>query len=493
MASSSDRAILSQFQLENGNLLGGPVEIPLTVNIRQLNSVANGLVQAQEKLANDTNEPIPYSFFIDEIEIKESLEKYFQDQTNKQMFEKTLNIICVPKARFQVIPVERCTATIEGHLEAITILQFSPNGKLLASGSGDTTVRFWDLNTQTPFDEYGKAHRHWILCLSWAPNGKIVASSCKQGLIGLWVGATGKQHGTKLLSGHRQWINSLSWQPLHLDGSCRLLASGSKDTTIKIWDTHLFKTVFTLCGHTASVTCIKWGGQNLLYSASQDRTIKVWRTTDGILCRTLEGHAHWVNTLALSTDYVLRTGFYDPSKERATDDYDNLDEITVQTLALERYEKVYKLFDTTGGERLVSGSDDFTLYLWKPETDKKPLARMTGHQQLINDVKFSPDTRILASASFDKSIKLWSSRTGTFLTTLRGHVQAVYQIAWSADSRLLVSGSADSTLKVWNIEKRCLLFDLPGHADEIYAVDYSPDGQKVASGGKDKVLKLWRR
>jgi len=299
--------------------------------------------------------------------------------------------------------------------------------------------------------------------------------------------------GTKLLSGHRQWINSLSWQPLHLNGSCRLLASGSKDTTIKIWDTDLFKTLFTLSGHTASVTCIKWGGQNLLYSASQDRTIKVWRTTDGILCRTLEGHAHWVNTLALSTDYVLRTGYYEPSNERVTDDYNTLDDMTLQTLALERYEKVYKLFDTNGGERLVSGSDDFTLYLWKPETDKKPLARMTGHQQLINDVKFSPDTRLLASASFDKSIKLWSSRTGAFLATLRGHVQAVYQIAWSADSRLLVSGSADSTLKIWNIEKRCILFDLPGHADEIYAVDYSPDGQKVASGVKDKVLKLWRR
>jgi ribosome assembly protein 4 len=72
------------------------------------------------------------------------------------------------------------------------------------------------------------------------------------------------------------------------------------------------------------------------------------------------------------------------------------------------------------------------------KVDKKPVSRMTGHQQLINDVKFSPDTRIIASASFDKSIKLWDGKSGKFLATLRGHVQAVYQICFSSDSRLLV-------------------------------------------------------
>lgn len=170
--------------------------------------------------------------------------------------------------------------------------------------------------------------------------------------------------------------------------------------------------------------------------------------------------------------------------------------------------------------------------------------RMTGHQQLINCVQFSPDARIIASASFDKSIKLWDGKTGKyeylgnrphtysalkkfywffkmswkfrrFITTLHGHVQAVYMIAWSSDSRLLVSGSADSTLKgaiwfvidfdpccllhywlnfhslVWDRDKKKIIFDLPGHADEVYAVDWSPDGKCVVSGGKDKVLKLW--
>jgi ribosome assembly protein 4 len=72
---------------------------------------------------------------------------------------------------------------------------------------------------------------------------------------------------------------------------------------------------------------------------------------------------------------------------------------------------------------------------------------MTGHQQLVNDVKFSPNGHIIASASFDKSIKLWNSNNGIFMGTLRGHVKGVYLLAWSADSRLLVSCSGDSTIK----------------------------------------------
>lgn len=143
-------------------------------------------------------------------------------------------------------------------------------------------------------------------------------------------------------------------------------------------------------------------------------------------------------------------------------------------------------------ERLVSGSDDHTLFLWTPSRDKKPVCRMTGHQQLINHVQFSPDGRWLLSASFDKSVRMWDGTTGKFVATLRGHVGPVYQVSWSADSRLFVSASKDSTLKVWEARTRKLKVELPGHSDEVFAVDWSPDGSTVASGGKDKVVKLWR-
>jgi len=314
-----------------------------------------------------------------------------------------------------------------------------------------------------------------------------LASADKSSNVCIWDAESGKQIGKTLL-GHRQWITCLAWQPLHLNEECRYLASSSKDTTIKIWDTLMGICARSLSGHAQSVTCIKWGGKNLIYSSSQDRTIKVWRADDGILCRSLDGHGHWVNTLALSSDYVLRTGAFDPKEATIVKQEASESRSELKAKALKRYNQLF----LTESEKLISGSDDFTMFLWNPEIEKKPICRMTGHQQLINDVKFSPDARIIASASFDKSIKLWDGKTGKFMTTLRGHVQQVYQISFSSDSRLLVSGSADSTLKVWDLRTKKILIDLPGHADEIYAVDWSPDGQRVASGGKDRVLKLWR-
>ncbi|PWN39669.1 putative RSA4-WD-repeat protein [Ceraceosorus guamensis] len=333
----------------------------------------------------------------------------------------------------------------------------------------------------------------------------------------------------RAFKGHTKWITSLAWEPIHRNTTSPRLASSSKDGTVRVWNVSNRTLCFALGGHSASVNVVRWGGEGALYTASSDRTVKVWNDQTGQLIRTLNDHAHWVNTLALSTDHTLRTGPFDhtgsfakpsPSAVQAAQtrlkeqrarsaadivgapdagQYTELD-LAAQASAQTRYDA-----STSNNkfERAISGSDDHTLFLWPPQisgdvslgaeggaTPKRPLSRFTGHQKTVNHVAFSPDARLIASASFDNSIKVWDGKTGKFVATLRGHVSSVYRIAWSADSRILVSASKDSTLKLWDLKTFKIRVDLPGHEDEVYCVDFAAD--KVVSGGRDRVVKIWR-
>jgi len=462
--------VIVEFATPEGETTGPQLDIPLVSTTKDLNELINTVLNNEEKL--------PYSFFFDEEEIVDELHDVLEKK--KAEVESVVRIIYQPQALFRVRAVTRCTDTIAGHSEAVLHVAFSPDGQQLVSGSGDKTVRTWDVWTATP-NKTMRGHKNWVMAVAYSPCGTKIASGGMEGDVRVWDAKTGVQLG-KEMKGHTKWITSLAWEPMISNYECYRLASSSKDKSVRIWDTRRRTLLYTLGGHSDAVKCIKWGGQGLLYTASQDRKIKVWNTEKGILVRTLEGHGHWVNTLSLNTEHVLRTGPNSHLGVRPEDEKEAMEECK------NKYNKVI----TGTRELLASGSDDFTLFLWDPTTSKKPIARMTGHQQPVNFISFSPDGLLLASASFDNSVRLWDGRTGRFMATFRGHVQDVYQVCFSADSRLLCSSSKDSTIKVWDLKAKKLKFDLPGHSDKVFAIDWSPDGQRVCSGGKDKVLKIWR-
>jgi len=128
-----------------------------------------------------------------------------------------------PEAMFKIRPVTRASSTLEGHSEAILQVAFSPDGTKLASASGDTTVRLWNLGTESP---------------------------------------------DKTCEGHKKFITSIAWEPLIRMSEQRRLASSSKDMTVRIWATANNSCLLTLGCHTASVTKVLWGGEGIVYSAS---------------------------------------------------------------------------------------------------------------------------------------------------------------------------------------------------------------------------------
>eukprot|EP00796_Vickermania_ingenoplastis_P003894 gene3894-2763_t len=485
---------------ENGEPTGAQVLLPVSATPKELDALLTSFLEDEEL------KTIPYAFFIDGEQVNDSvMEVLFRKQKDayvekmlkegrrvraqdveKLEFippeETVIDILYKPQAVFRIRPVTRCAGALDGHSEAVLICSFSPDSQVLATGGGDKEIRIWDVHTLTPSAEL-KAHRSWVQALSWSPDGHFLVSGSKDGMIAVWTQSN--EYSTfkcKSHSAHKGYVSHTCWEPMHMNAACERFVTASKDSTMKVWHA-VNGLLFSLTGHVGGVTCVKWGGEGFIYSASQDRSIIIWNDKTGAPVQSLKGHAHWVNFLALSTDLVMRTGAFDHEEKTFETRLD------MQQYAQRRYDAVVQRFD--GTERMVSCSDDNTIFLWNPKTTTKPVARLTGHQGVVFQIQFSPDGTMIASCSADKSVKLWSAQDGKFITTFRGHVAAVYHVSWSLDSRLLVSASKDTTLKLWSVAKRELLEDLSGHSDEVYATDWSPDGQKVASGSKDKRVRIW--
>ena len=114
-----------------------------------------------------------------------------------------------------------------------------------------------------------------------------------------------------------------------------------------------------------------------------------------------------------------------------------------------------------------------------------------SHRYAVNDIKFSPDGKLLASGGTDRTIKLWDVATSTLKTTLEGPTRFVNSVAFSPDGKLLASGSDDDTVKLWDVTIGTLKATLTGHEGNVNSVAFSPDGKLLASGSDDNTVKLW--
>ncbi|RVD82093.1 uncharacterized protein DFL_006529 [Arthrobotrys flagrans] len=142
------------------------------------------------------------------------------------------------------------------------------------------------------------------------------------------------------------------------------------------------------------------------------------------------------------------------------------------------------------GRTLASASADRTVRLWDAGTGA-PLQTLEGHTSSVTAVAFSPDGRTLASSSQDGTVRLWDAGTGALLQTLEGHTSLVTAVAFSPDGRTLASASADGTVRLWDADTRAPLQTLEGHRGSITAVAFSPDGRTLVSASDDETVRLW--
>src|SRR5215469_4736708 len=142
------------------------------------------------------------------------------------------------------------------------------------------------------------------------------------------------------------------------------------------------------------------------------------------------------------------------------------------------------------GNLLASASDDKTLRLWEVATGTQ-VRTLTGRTGGANGVAFSPDGTLLASGGDDKTVRLWGVATGTKVRTLTGHTEPVRGVAFSPDGRLIASGADDTTVRLWEVASGTHVRTLTGHTDSVRGVAFSPVGILLASAADDKTVRLW--
>jgi WD40 repeat protein len=425
-----------------------------------------------------------------------------------------------PMVRLWDVSTGQCLKTLSGHINSLRSVTFSPDGQLLASGSTDQTVRLWDVGTGQCL-KILQGHTDWIWSVAFSPDGQILVSGSEDKTVKLWNVRTGQCLQT--LSGYSNRVSSVAFAPqcnvfplgmlssnaqnsisidkvsecpqlsqgkkLGANQDNRLLASGSDDRMVRIWDISSGYHI-DLPGHTDVVRSVAFSPDNRILasgSGNTERTIRLWDVRTGKCLNTLRGHSNGIWAVAFNPQgNILASGS---------------DDLTVRLWDVKTGECLNTLRGHTvwvwsvafnpQGDILASASTDRTVKLWDIITGQC-LNTLQGHTTGIQSVAFSPDGQTIASGSFDQTVRLWNINNGQCINVLHEHDNAVWSVAFNPmNSQMLASGSFDRTVRIWDVRTGQCHKTLQGHTSGIWSVAFSPDGCFLASTGEDETIKLW--
>jgi len=231
-----------------------------------------------------------------------------------------------------------------------------------------------------------------------------------------------------------------------------LLATGSYDGLARVW-TNKGELTATLNKHQGPIFSLKWNKKgDYLLSGSVDKTAIIWDAKNGQVLQQFEFHT----APTLDVDWRNNTSF-------------------------------------------ATCSTDRMIYVCEL-SKARPLCSFQGHNDEVNAIKWDPSGSLLASCSDDFSAKIWSMKSNKCVHDFREHTKEIYTIKWSPTGPgtdnpnknvVLASASFDATIKLWDVEVGACLYSLTKHLDPVYSVAFSPNGDYLASGSFDRCLHIW--
>jgi WD40 repeat protein/transcriptional regulator with XRE-family HTH domain len=368
------------------------------------------------------------------------------------------------------------------NFDAVMGVAISPNGGYWAASSRTGEIRVWKA-VGPPWvltlHRAWQAHTDLIWPLSFSPDARFLASGSWDSTVKLWDIAS----GALLWSGrHLSDISSVAYAP-----NGKILASSGNDATI-LWDLESGEQSETL-PRPELVISVAWSPDGkLLAGGGASGSIQLWEVSGPGPARciqTLVGHTALVSGVAFSPDgRMLGTASADGTVKL----WDISDGILIDTLT-GHTDRVHRLAWSPDGSLLASCGFGKSILLWDVG-EGRYRAELIGHADTVSGLAFTPDSRTLFSGG-DSTLRTWDIASGQCIRVLEGNAAALFDLDWSPDSRNLVSGGSDALVTTLAITGETSPRVLRGHQGLVFGVAWSPDGARLASGSWDMTIRLW--
>ena len=382
--------------------------------------------------------------------------------------------------------------------ETSLVIAFSPDSRSLLSGACDHTTTLWDAVTgRQKFSLQG--HSGAVVSVAFSPDGKTIASGSLDQTVMLWDSGSGKE--LRSLASHISEVHTVALSP---DG--KIIARGSADGKVKLWDSATRKPLLSLEGHVYRINGLAFTPNGrVLASGGADNKIILWNVLTGRLLRKME--AGPIHGASESAPRLTSIAFSPDGRLIAS--AGNHYSITIWNAATGREIRslqanlnggtsaVEKVAFSPDGKVIAAIYENSNLVLWNVTSGKQSLSVETSG---VTALAFSTNGKEIVTGNGDGTIKLWDAATGKEVRSSAGHSDwegplnsgpDVFSLAFSPEGKTFVSASRDGTLKLWDTASGNLLRSFTGHRSEVRSVTFSTNGKVIVSGSLDGTMMLW--